>query len=190
MALSVARHELPRRFISLSFVWLHKYFFFFLSLYQFTLRYSSIRHITAAHGVPFHTQLRLNASLRIGTSVAVEHCATRLTDSLTDSPGCRCPFKPPLCRRRANAAVACPLPMAAAWPPRALPLLLSASTLSVVPSSKLITRAALSARRLSRRGLGLRPCRRVKFTTALPLGVSLSQTPHRAQAVTLQGISL
>ena len=49
------------------------------------------------------------------------------------------------------------------------------------PSSKLITRAALSARRLSRRGLGLCPCRRVKFTTALPLGVSLSQTPHRAQ---------
>ena len=50
------------------------------------------------------------------------------------------------------------------------------------PSSKLITRAALSARRLSRRGLGLCLCRRVKFTTALPLGVSLSQTPHhRAQ---------
>ena len=46
--------------------------------------------------------------------------------------------------------------------------------------SKLITRAALSARRLSRRGLGLSLCRRVKFTTALPLGVSLSQTPHRA----------
>ena len=44
-----------------------------------------------------------------------------------------------------------------------------------------ITRAALSARRLSRRGLGLSLCRRVKFTTALPLGVSLSQTPHRAQ---------
>jgi hypothetical protein len=54
------------------------------------------------------------------------------------------------------------------------------------PSSKLITRAALSARRLSRRGLGLCLCRRVKFTTALPLGVSLSQTPHRAQHVTVK----
>ena len=140
VALSVARHELPRRYLS-QFCLAAIIFFLppsSLSIY-FALFVNSSHSI--AHGVPFHTQLRLNASLRIGTSVAVEHCATRLTDSLTDSPGCRCPFKPPPCRRRANAAVAWPLPSAprvsrahaAACPPRALPLLLSASALSVVP---------------------------------------------------------
>ncbi len=115
---------------------------------------------------------------------------TRLTDSLTDSPDAvaiqtatvpmlplrgRCRWRPvavgassPVCRARTQ-------PLSAAHP-----LLLSVSALSVVLPSKLITRAALSARRLSRRGLGLCLRRRVKFTTALPLGVSLSQTPHRA----------
>jgi hypothetical protein len=153
--------------------------FSLLSLCQFTSRYSSLRHTAIAHGVPFHTQLRLNASLRIGTSVAVEHCATRLTDSLTDSPGCRWPFKPPPCQCCRCAAVGSPmcrmrtqLARPQCMPPRLLPLApLSASALSVVSLSKLITRAALSARRLSRRGLGLSLCRRVKFTTALPLGV-------------------
>jgi len=75
-------------------------------------------------------------------------------------------------RAAAVHAIAPPYPLAP----------LSASALSVVPPSKPFTRAALSARRLSRRGLGLSLCRRVEFTTALPLGVSLSQTPHRAQA--------
>ena len=53
---------------------------FFLLFFR-SLIYAT-RHISIAHGVLFHTQLRLNASLRIGTSVAVEH------DSLSDSaPG-------------------------------------------------------------------------------------------------------
>ena len=155
------------------------------------MRYSSIRHIAIAHGVPFHTQLRLNASLRIGTSVAVEHCATQLTDSLTDSPGCRWPFKPQPCQCCRCAAVGAPmcrtrtqLARPQRMPPRLLPLAcppFKRERAECSPPSKLITRAALSARRLSRRGLGLCLCRRVKFTTALPLGVSLSQTPHRAQ---------
>ena len=168
-------------------------FHIFLSFFLLFLFTNAFRHTRFAHGVPFHTQLRLNASLRIGTSVAVEHCTTRLTDSLTDSPGRRWPFKPPPCQCCRCAAVGAPpmcrtrtqLARPQRMPPRLLPLApLKRERAECSPPSKLITRAALSARRLSRRGLGLCPCRRVKFTTALPLGVSLSRTPHRAQLAT------
>ena len=51
--------------------------------------------------------------------------------------------------------------------------------------SKPFTRAALSARRLSRcRGLGLCPCRRVPVYYCVAVRDLAQQTPHRAQAVT------
>ncbi len=68
--------------MALSTMWLpaHSVVVLRLSLsFSFYLINYVIRHISIAQGVPFHTQLRLNASLRIGTSVAVEH------DSLSDS---------------------------------------------------------------------------------------------------------
>ncbi len=74
MALTAAGHVAQ---IFISFSSCRSSSFFFFSSFR-SLIYAA-RHFQIAHGVPFHTQLRLNASLRIGTSVAVEH------DSLSDS---------------------------------------------------------------------------------------------------------
>ena len=144
---------------------------------------SQMRYVTHVLLTAFfcHTQLRLNASLRIGTSVAVEHCATQLTDSLTDSPGCHMPLAirtaavpmlplpcrwRPMCRARTQLAR-----------PQRMPIPFKRERAECSPPSKLITRAALSARRLSRRGLGLSLCRRVVYR-ALPLGNSTQSSPH------------
>jgi predicted membrane protein len=76
MALSTAGHVAQILLLSSFFSKI------FLLSFSFRSLIYTIRYITIAHGVPCHTQLRLNASLRIGTSVAVEH------DSLSDSaPG-------------------------------------------------------------------------------------------------------